>query len=217
MMTAAFHRPSAFSVNGHPIQCFPYFVCNEIYAEWFWCASPALPNLLLPSTVTPGVQATQKSFLNSNLTHKNHVFHGEMTHILCTWAGISTYSLVSVTLLKNLKHLVYNFFPQQKNHDWLKPHYTVHTQVVLLSREQTEARNGIKKGTFKDGVLTSWSLTITSANKSILYCTGHRLRMNKAFWSGKRWFVWWLSHKVPNPSSSIMGSMAIKHQTVRHG
>lgn len=167
--------------------------------------------------VTPGAQATQEPFLNSILTHKNHVFRRGTIHSLCMWAEISTYSLVSVAFLKNLKCLVNNLFPQQKNYDWLKPHCTVYPQVVLLSREQMEARNYIKGVIFKDGVLTFWSLTIISANKSILYYTGRRLRMNKAFWSGKWWFMQWLSHEIPNPSLNIMGSMAINHQAIRHG
>lgn len=152
-MTAAFHRPSAFSVSGDLIGSFTDFVCNEICAEWFSCVLPEFPNLLPSSTVTPGAQATQEPLLDSILTHTNHVFHGEMILIVCTWPEISTYSLVS--LLKNTKHLINNLFPQQKNYDWLKPHCTVHTQVVLLGREQMETRNCTKRVISKYGLFRS--------------------------------------------------------------
>lgn len=114
MMTAAFHRPLAFSISGDPIHYVMNFVANEICAGWFWCLFPALPNLLLPSTVTPAEQTTQKPLLNSIITHINHVFHGEIIHSLCMWAAMSTHSSVSVTFFKNPKHLVDNLFPQQQ-------------------------------------------------------------------------------------------------------
>lgn len=84
MMTAAFHRPSAFSVGGDMMGSFTDFVCNETCAVWFPCVFPALPNLLLPSTVNPGAQATQEPLLNSILTQTTHVFHGGMILIMCT-------------------------------------------------------------------------------------------------------------------------------------
>lgn len=171
---------------------------HSLHSQTFYCHSH--------SWSAGNTGAVPKQYLN----RQNRIFHGKIRHSLCMWGEISKYSLVSVSFLKSLKHLVNNLFPQLQNYDSEATPYR--SFPAGFAEQKANGNQKLhEKHIFKNGVLTSLSLTITSANKNILYNTGHRL--GKIFWSGKWQLMGWGSQS----QLKYYGQSGNKTSDYKHG
>lgn len=137
----------------------PWFLSVEI---WFnaLCTWSVIRLILMyiPCTAKPPT-ATHSHFWSTGNTGANskQYFYTQKSYFLwwnnntvCAyWGEISKYSLVSVSFLKSLKHLVNNIFPQLQNYDSEATLYSSLTQLVLLSRRQMGTRNCMKSISLK--------------------------------------------------------------------